>query len=155
MFRYRVKLWPEKARSTTINLEPTIEVVLAVAEEYNDEGRRASNHKWIEDGSIAIHGDSIELILCSETWLNFPTKALRGFISKLSRTGEYEPLITESGRLFKGDSEHIENNTTDEELTDEEAIIEIVKLFHRENAENRRKIDAIKAILGGTNDVQI
>lgn len=155
MFRYRVKLWPEKARSTTVNLEPTIEVVLAIAEEYNDEGRRASNRKWIEDGSIEIHGDSIELILCSETWLNFPTKALRGFISKLSRTGEYEPLITESGRLFKGDSEHIENNTTNEELTDEEAIIEIVKLFHRENDENRRKIDAIKSILGGTNDVQI
>lgn len=97
----------------------------------------------------------LELILCSETWLNFPTKALRGFISKLSRTGEYEPLITENGRLFKGDSEHIENNITNEELTDEEAIIELVKLFHRENEVNRAKINAIKEILGGTNDIQI
>lgn len=153
MHRFKVKLWPEKAKIEKINLEQTIETVTSIADEYSDEGRRATNRKWIEQDSIKITGDCIELILCSEAWLNFPTKALRGFISKLSKSSEYNGLITTSGRLFKGESEYLEEDILEEELTDEQVLIAVTKLFFRETEENRKKINQIKEIIGGSENV--
>lgn len=150
MNRFKIRLWPEKAKTEKINLEQTIELVTHIADEYSDEGRRAANRKWIEKDSVKITGDCIELILCSETWLNFPTKALRSFISKLSKTSDYQGLITTSGRLFKGESDYLEEDIVEEELSDEQVLIEVTKLFFRETEENRRKINAIRAIVRGS-----
>lgn len=154
MNRYKIRLWPEKSKSEKINLEATVNTVLEIATEYSVEGRRATNRKWIEQNSIVINGDCIELILCSETWLNVPTKALRGFISKLSKTPEYSKLITASGRLFRGDAEYLEEKSIDaEDLSDEEILIAVTKLFFRENEDNRRKINAIRELIGGKKNV--
>lgn len=153
MNRFKIRLWPEKARTEKINLEPTIEIVTRIAKDYSDEGRRAANRKWIEENSVKITRDCIELILCSEAWLNFPTKALRVFISKLSKTSEYNGLITAGGRLFKGDSEYLEEDVLEEELSDEQVLIAVTKLFFRETEENRKKINAIKDIIGGSENV--
>lgn len=65
MNRYKIRLWPEKSKSEKINLEATVNTVLEIATEYSVEGRRATNRKWIEQNSIVINGDCIELILCS------------------------------------------------------------------------------------------
>lgn len=146
MYFFRIRLWPEKAKTEKINLEYTLDLVSRIAEEYSDEGRRAANRKWIEKDSVKISGDCIELILCSDAWLNYLTKALRSFISKLSRTSEYKGLITSRGRLFQGESQYLEENICDEELSDEEVLIEIVKLFFRETKENRKRINLIKEI---------
>lgn len=83
-----------------------------------------------------------------------PTKALRGFISKLSKTPEYSKLITASGRLFRGDAEYLEEKSIDaEDLSDEEILIAVTKLFFRENEDNRRKINAIRELIGGKKNV--
>ena len=147
MNRFKIRLWPEKAKTEKINLEDTSELVTHIADIYSDEGRRAANRKWIEKDSIKINGDCIELVLCSETWLNFPTKALRSFISKLSKTPEYKGLITTGGRLFKGESEYLEEDILEEDLSDEQVLIEVTKLFFRETEENRKKINKIKEII--------
>lgn len=154
MHKYHIWLWPEKGKTETIHLESTKKTVLQVADAYSNAGKKAANRKWIEDGSVAINGDCIKLILCSDAWLNVPTKALRGFISMLSKTPEYKDLITSSGRLFKGESEYIpEGEVLEEELSDEQILIEVTKLFFRENEENRKKINAIREILGGKKNV--
>ena len=149
MYRYQVKLWPEKAKAESVNLEPTLNTVLAIATEYSNEAQRATNRKWIEEESISIFKDCIELILCSESWLNFPTKALRAFISRLSKTPEYARLITDSGRLFKGNAVFLQQTIMQESLSDEETLIAVTKLFFRKNEDSRKKINAIKAIIGG------
>jgi hypothetical protein len=152
MNRFKIKLYPEKSKTDEINLEDTLLLVKDVAKEYSSDGKRASNRKWIEDDSITICNDTIEFILASDAWLEFPTKAIRNFISKLSKHSPYSELVTASGRVFKGESEYLEEEINEVELSDEQTLIEVTKLFFRENEENRRKIDMIKRILGGQKD---
>lgn len=152
MNRFNIKLYPEKSKTQDIDLEPTLPTVKRIASVYSEDGRRAANKKWIEDESIHIEKDLIEFILASDAWLQFPTKAIRGFISQLSKESPYDGLITSSGRLFKGESELIEEEVTEQELSDEQTLIEVTKLFFRETEENRIKINQIKQILGGDTD---
>ena len=149
MNRYKIILYPEKAKSEDINLEETRAIVTNAASLYSEKGKRAANTKWIDLESIEIVKDEISFILVSDAWLEFPTKAIRQFISDLSKTTQYSKLITSSGRLFKGKSELIEDDTEIDELSDESCLIEVIKLFFRETEENRKKINAIKKILGG------
>lgn len=133
-----------------IFIEDSSETVLQVAETYNKDSRRAANKKWIEIGSINLDKDTISFVLASDSWLQFPTKAIKGFISMLAKYEPYKSLITPSGRLFKGEFEFIEDEVVEEqELSDEETLLEVTKLFFRQTEENRRKIDAIKQVLGG------
>jgi hypothetical protein len=108
----------------------------------------ASNEKYIEEGSLVVRKDHISLILVSAAWLNTPTKALRYFIIHLAKTEPYKRLITDNGRLFRGECEVMESRVTDEperELTDEEAMIELVKLFNRKD--DTKMINEIKELL--------
>ena len=68
--------------------------------------------------------------------LQFPTKAIRSFITQLSKIPPYSGLITSSGRLFKGEFELIEDEVIEQELSDEQTLIEVTKLFFRETEEN-------------------
>lgn len=150
MNRFDITLFPEKARTEDLFLEDSLETVRRVAEAYNLEARRAANKKWIETESIRIQKDSIRFVLASELWLNFPTKAIKGYIAMLAKEEPYTSLITPSGRLFRGESEFLEEKPAEQQaLSDEEALIETIKLFYRPTQENQQKIAAIKKILGG------
>ena len=153
MNRFNIKLYPEMSKTEDINLEPTLTTVKRTATEFSENGRRATNRKWIEEDTIRIDKDVIQFVLVSDAWLQFPTKAIRGFISQLSKIPPYNDLITSSGRLFKGESELIEEEIEEQELSDEQTLIEVTKLFFRETEENRNKINQIKMILGGEADV--
>lgn len=153
MNRYKIMLYPEKSKTSDINLEETFDTVYSIADGYSSKGKLAANRKWIDLATIEIKKDIISFELVSDAWLEFPTKAIRQFISDLSKTEQYRGLITSSGRLFKGESEIIEDTASidEKELSDEECLLEVTKLFFRENPENRKKINTIKAILGGRN----
>lgn len=159
-YRYYVKLYPELLKTRDgLDLSTTLEEVRKTAEMYNTVGVTAANRKSIEMDSIRIeNGNTLELILESDAWLQFPTKALRYFISKLSKTYPYSALITNNGRLFKGESMVLEQKekdiTEEQQISDEEALIAVTRLFFRENEENREKINKIKDVLrGGKKDV--
>lgn len=149
MNRYLITLFPEKAKTVNISIKDSLKTVLDVAETYNQNAKRAANKKWIEMESIKLNKDTISFILASDAWLEFPTKAIKGFITELAKLEPYRSLITSNGRLFKGDFEHIEETAEDRVLSDEETLIEVTKLFFRKTEENRKKIEAIKNILGG------
>lgn len=161
MYQFRIRLYPELQKTReNLYLDSSIEDVKKIAKSYNCSGEKAANKKKIQIETIQIeNGDTIQFVLESEAWLQFPTKAVRGFISKLSKVKPYCDLITENGRLFKGESENLEvtkdtiNSDIKENLTDEEALIEVTRLFFRETADNRNKIQLIKRILGGEMDV--
>lgn len=154
MNRFKIRLYPEKSKVEDVNLENTLTTVRSVAREYSEDGKRATNRKWIEDNTIFVQKDTIEFILASDSWLKYPTKAIRSFISKLSKVPPYTELITPNGRLFKGESELLEEEITEYELSDELTLIEVTKLFFRETEENRKKIGQIKNILGGNADAE-
>lgn len=147
MFRYRIRLFPVRAVGTPVDLTPTLPRVQRAAEEFTLRGMRAANRKRIDVNSINIQRDMISLELYSDAWLGTPVKAIRSFISSLAREPEYRELITSSGRLFKGDSEEINEPEEPEELSDEQALIRVVQLFCRDSRESRIKIDEIKTIL--------
>lgn len=149
MHSYQITLYPALTKPE-VSIADSLEIVLRVAEEYNMNVRRAINKKTIDTTSITVEKNAICFILESDTWLEFPTKAIRGFISMLSKCEPYSSLKTRSGRLFKGESQFIENAAQKKrDFSDEEALLEVTKLFFRQTEENRRKINDIKKILGG------
>jgi hypothetical protein len=156
MYQFRIRLYPELLKTReNLHLDSSLEDVKKIAEDYNDSGMKAVNKKEIEVETIEIkNGDTIEFVLTSEAWLQFPTKAIRSFISKLSKMKPYSDLITPNGRLFRGEFEFLENANDDSnlqrELSDEETLVEVTRLFFRETEENRNKINLIKKVLGGS-----
>jgi len=159
LYRFRIRLYPELLKTReNLHLDSTIEDVKEIAEDYNVSGMKAVNKKEIETKTLEIkNGDTIEFVLASDAWLQFPTKAVRSFISRLSKIKPYSDLITPNGRLFKGEFEFLENANEDsnlqKELTDEEALVEVTRLFFRETEENRNKINLVKKVLGGSINV--
>lgn len=159
MYRFRIRLYPELLKTRdNLHLDSSLEDVKKKAEDFNDAGMKAANKKKIETETIKIiNGATIEFVLASDAWLQFPTKAVRSFISKLSKINPYSDLITPNGRLFKGESEILENVNDDlnlqTELTDEETIVAVTRLFFRETEGNRNKINLIKRVLGGNINV--
>ncbi len=154
IYRYDIKLYPEAVKKRDgLDLSCTIGALREIAGMFNTVSSKVDNKKFIEVESLCIVGDTIMLSLYSVKWLEFPTRALRFFISKVAKLTEYIPLITDNGRLFKGESIYIaeeqENNMVQEikHLTDEELMIEMVKIFNRKTSENRMIIDKIKKIL--------
>ena len=154
MYQFRIRLYPLNTREN-LHLESSLKDLKKIAGEYNNSGMKAVNKKEIGIETLEIkNGDIIEFILASDAWLQFPTKAIRSFISKLSKIKPYSDLITPNGRLFKGESEFLKDSYDDSnELSDEEALVEVTRLFFRETEENRNKINLIKKILGGSSNV--
>ncbi|MDO9493809.1 hypothetical protein [Acetobacterium sp.] len=158
MYRYQIRLYPELLKNREgLKLDPTLDLVKEIAKDYTIAGMKAANKKGIEEDTIEIkNGNTLQFILVSEAWLKFPTKAIRNFISKLSKIEPYNGLITPNGRLFKGESEFLGEDILDIvdeklKLTDERALIEIIRLFFRETEGNRKTINMLKEIVGGVN----
>lgn len=160
MYRFMIELYPLLLSTREgLDLTPTLEEVKEIAKAYTLAGEKASNKKGIEQDSIKVkNGNILEFILYSEGWLAFPTKALRSFISNISKIEPYKGLITPNGRLFKGESKFLGSNiledevsedTEELELNDEQIFIEVSRLFFRETEENRKKIIKIKEIIKG------
>lgn len=153
MYKYNIKLYPEAIKKRDgLDLSSTKEKIREIAELFNVASDKVDNKKVIIVESLHIVGDTIEFDMYSDCWLEFPTRALRFFISRVARLEEYIPLITDNGRLFKGDSRYIEEVINDEGkkevcLSEEELMIELVKLFHRKTAENKITINKIRRIM--------
>lgn len=154
-YRYKIKLYPQLLKTREgIDLNCSLETVKEIAESYNKNAVIATNGKRINTEEITVeNGNTIVLILESEVWLQYPTKALHSFISKLAKVSPFTELITSNGRLFRGEFEFLESEETENKnektLSDEETLILVTQLFFRETQENRKKIDDIKKILGG------
>lgn len=152
MYTYEVKLIPESIKKRAgLNLNSTLDDIEKVVREFNSVAQNASNPKKILAVEVE-NGNIIKVILQSKMWFEYPIKALRGFISKLSKISPYSELMTASGRLFKGESVFLEETEVspakvDTNMSDEEILNALVKLFFRENDENRAKIEKIKKIL--------
>lgn len=153
MYRYKVKLYPELAKMRAgVNLCDYRDIIDKTVKEFNAASVIAANKKSIEDGTVSVATDYIELIIYSENWMEFPTKGLRGFIVRLSKVEPFKSMITENGRLFRGESEFLEDKNAEEtsqvaELTDEEMMIELVKIFNRKSTENEKIKNQIREIL--------
>ncbi len=149
MNQYRISLFPERSKTEEVFIEDSLDTVKSVAQIYNQNALKAANRKWIQLETVTIEQDTIRFVLASEAWLEFPTKAIRSFISMLAKYEPYRSLITPSGRLFKGDSEFMENKAAEQELLDGEVLIEVIKLFFPKTEESRKKIEKIREILKG------
>ena len=148
MYSYKVKLCPEACRTQPdLSLEDTIETLITAAKQYNTASATALNRKYIDIDSISVEGATITLILHSSVYLSTPVKALRTFISDLSKTKEFSALITERGRMFASIATPLEGKKVSAELSDEELLKAVVELVCRETPENREKLDRIKEVI--------
>lgn len=156
MYKYKIKLYPELLKQREgIDLRPTYNEVRSAALVYSEAGEKAKVKKSIDLNSIVVERDYIEFVLICEIFLQMPTKSCKYFIQQLCKLDFYKRLINTSGRLFRGISELIEETSeisTEKdyrELTDEEALIEIIKIFNRPSKENIILKQRIKKLLIG------
>lgn len=153
MYKFEVKLYPELLKNRELLELSTadLENIFKIAENYNSVCKNAPNKKIIDLESLKIEdSNTIVFVLSSEQFLQFPTKAVRYFISNLSKIKPFKNLITPNGRLFKGESNLLENDFTEQNQhlnTDEEIFIALSKLFFRNTDKNREIIKKIKNIL--------
>lgn len=152
MYRYQIKLYPELlSQREGINLESTFDEVRAAAIVYSEAGEKSRVKKGIELNSLVVRRDCIEFILFCEVFLRQPTKCCKFFIQQLCKLDFYQQLINASGRLFRGESIFLEEEeelaSPDREITDEEALTHIIKLFFRNTEKNRETISKIKEII--------
>lgn len=157
MYRYSIKLYPELLKQREgIDLTTTYDDVRNAVLVFSQAGEKARVKKYIDIDSLNVSKDCIEFILCCEVFLNAPTKGCRYLIQQLCKLDYYQNLINASGRLFRGSAELIEekNNNIEKEkreLTDEEALILIIKIFNRPSEKNLLLKQNIKKILIGDN----
>lgn len=153
MYRYHIKLYPELlSQREGINLEPTFDDVKAAAIVYSEAGEKSRVKKGIDLNSLVVRRDCIEFILFCEVFLRQPTKCCKYFIQQLCKLDFYKELINASGRLFRGESIFLEEELAspekvDREITDEEALMYIIKLFYRDTKKNKETIKKIKEII--------
>lgn len=151
MYRYYIKLYPELlSQREGINLESTFDDVRAAAIVYSEAGEKSRVKKGIDLNSLIVRRDCIEFILFCEVFLRQPTKCCKHFIQELCKLRFYKELINASGRLFRGESVFLEEESqekVDREITDEEALMYIIKLFYRNTVKNRETINKIKEII--------
>lgn len=159
MYKYRIKLYPELLKQREgIDLTPTYYDVRNAAIVYSEAGEKARVKKYIDLKSLVVKKDCIEFLLYCEVFLNVPTKSCKYFIQQLCKLEFYKGIINSSGRLFRGESEFIEEKDDlkkediDNELTDEEALIEIIKIFNRNDKQNIALRRSIKNLLEGKNN---
>ena len=152
-FRYRITLYPELLSTReNVNLnegKADVKAVQAAVEEFNRVSSKARVKKSIDPASLRVNRDSLEFVLSSSVFLKQPTKGARLFINLLLKMPKYDGLVR-NGRLFKGECELLEEEPSADErriLTDEEALIEVTRLFFRETAQNRATIETIKELL--------
>lgn len=157
MYKYIVKFYPELLKQREgLNLKPTYNEVKDAAVIYSNAGEKSKVKKGIDISTLEVGKDYIQFVLFCEVWLQQPTRSCKYFVQQLCKVEPYKNLINTSGRLFRGESEYIGDNDTlsvddveKDKLSDEEALIEVTRLFFRETKENREKIEKIKDILGG------
>lgn len=160
MYKYRIRFYPELLKDREgLELERTYDDVKDAAIFYSDAGGKSKVKKGIDIQSLIVGKDYIEFTLFCEVWLQQPTRSCKYFVQQLCKIDPYKSLVNTSGRLFRGESEYIggitenKDDTEKEALTDEQTLIEVTRLFFRENGENRKKINLIKNILGGSSNV--
>lgn len=159
MYKYKIKLYPELLKQREgIDLTTTYDDVRNAVLVFSQAGEKARVKKYIDIDSLDVKKDYIEFILCCEVFLNVPTKSCRYLIQQICKVDYFKKLINSSGRLFRGESEFLEETNDDisaekeyrkRELTDEEALIEIVKIFYRPTERNLILKQNIKELIIG------
>lgn len=153
-----------KANAPSFRTPGFEEYLIEAKANFNIRSRVATNPKEITELSI-LDDRTIRIVFRSQEVLNISqiSRSLRLFSMYLideTHTLNFSNLVT-GKRLFRMNASELFNqprenipvtyieDTTEQLLTDEQALIEVTKLFFQETDENRRKINIIKQIIGG------
>lgn len=142
MYKYLHKFWlkSEELFKAT-DLRNYKEAVEEAVDYYNEVSSRAKNTKRIL--SVTVNEKEIEIISESAEPLARPNLALQMF-SRFLATGKLSVLVRNKA-LFRGSAEEITEET--EQMSDDELLLEIIKIFRRNCSESQRKISLIRDVV--------
>lgn len=145
MHTYKHKFWiANEEIFSSINLVDYKDTICEAIEHYNDVSERARNPKRIFDFNVTEK----YIILMSESVepLARPNLALQVFSSFLAN-GKMQSMVRNKA-LFRGEAKEITSEDETKNMSEDELLLEIIKIFRRSaSVENRKKIEEIRKIV--------